>query len=159
MKKRMNALVWERTVLFFLPIYPADSKIFWLGHITQFMKESKMIKQMTFLLIALALFSAGCVSAQFHPAAGVPNYPASDKVLVLKSIPDRPYVTLGEITARGQDERRIVDSIRKKAMKAGAEAIILTPSESRTSGIKEQRQGQFAKEEILMRAIVIRFRQ
>lgn len=118
-----------------------------------------MREKLTFLVLALAFLSAGCVSTKFYPAEGSLRYPASDKVQVLKSLPDRPYIKLGEITARGQDERRILDSIRKQAMEAGAEAIILTPSESRTSGIKEQRQGQFAKEEILMRAIAIRFKE
>jgi hypothetical protein len=118
-----------------------------------------MQKKMACLVLALAFFTTGCVKTQFHPAEGSQRYPASDKVLVLKSIPDRPYIKLGEITARGQDERRILDRIRKQAMEAGAEAIILTPSESRTSGIKEQRQGRFATEEILMRAIAIRFKE
>ncbi len=115
-------------------------------------------KDLKYALALLFLLTAGCVSASFSPAPGTPSYPSTKSVMILKGIPEKPYVELGEITARGQDERRIIDHIRKQAMKVGAEAIILTPSQTRVSGIKEQRQGQFATTEVLMRAIAIRFK-
>ncbi|MCE5272125.1 hypothetical protein LLH00_12685 [bacterium] len=111
-----------------------------------------------YALAFLLLLTAGCVNAQFNPAPGAPSYPATRNVMVLKGIPEKPYIELGEITARGQDEHRMLERIRKQAMEVGAEAIILTPTQTRTSGIKEQHQGQFATTEVLMRAIAIRFK-
>jgi hypothetical protein len=84
------------------------------------------------LPVAASLLAlAGCVSTSFHPAPGFEARQdpliSPDSVLVLRSAPDRPYVTLGEIEAwisGFPSNATAVRRTREAAAAVGADAII-----------------------------------
>lgn len=101
--------------------------------------------------------TAGCVSTKYQPAAGVGKYPPTDNLEVLRNYPDRTHTVLGTISAVGRSERKIMDKIREKAMKAGAHAIVVKPPARITQQYESQRRKEFGKSEWKYEAVLIRF--
>ena len=109
------------------------------------------------LWLALSMAAAGCVSLKYQPAAGVGKYPPTDNLVVFRNYPDRAHTVIGTITAKGRSEKKIMDQIKEKAMKAGAHAIVVKPPARFTQEYASQRKKEFGKSEWKFEAILIRF--
>jgi len=112
-----------------------------------------------FLLLSLAISVAitGCVSTKYRPAKGVEKYPPTDSLKVLKNYPERTYTVIGTITAIGRSEKKIMENIKKRAMKAGAHAIVVKPPARIASEYTSQMRTEFRKSEWKYEAVFIRF--
>ncbi len=109
------------------------------------------------MLLAVNMAITGCVSTKYRPANGVEKYSPTDSLEVLKNYPDRTYTVLGTITARGRSEKRIMNEIKKKAMKAGAHAIVVKPPAMITSEYTSEMRTEFRGSEWIYEAVLIRF--
>lgn len=96
------------------------------------------------LVLASVLFSQGCISTVFRPAAGMgvsPRPPVEPwTVRVLSDPPPGPFTVLGEIEAvvtGYYSEKTIVKRIRKEAARKGANAIVLVRDVSTRSAAGE----------------------
>ena len=79
----------------------------------------------------LTLLLAGCISTSLRPVSGataeVQFTVAPEKVRVLRSLPDEPFLILGEIEAYlsgHHKDRAIITKVREKAAAIGADAIV-----------------------------------
>jgi len=94
------------------------------------------------LIAAVATSLAGCntVSTTSTQYIGVPTYPPSDplKVEILRTMPTRPHVQLGEIKAEpastSTDVAKIETVLREKAAKMGADAAVVVLDRIQVTG-------------------------
>jgi hypothetical protein len=102
-----------------------------------------IIRDLALVTAAAALFlGAGCNTAPITTtqALGGPAFPPSDptKVEILRTMPTRPHVRLGEIRAESSststEVAKIEDAIRQKAAKLGAEAAVVVLDQVQTTG-------------------------
>jgi hypothetical protein len=98
----------------------------------------------------LTLFAAGAtlwlttgcqtVSTSYTQDIGGPKYPPSDpaQVQVLRTVPTRPHVRLGEVRAQPSDTSvnvtKIEDALRKEAAKLGADAAVVVYDKTQVTG-------------------------
>jgi hypothetical protein len=105
------------------------------------------MKTMTRLLtLGLAattlLFVAGCqtVSTTNTQELGGPTFPPSDpaQVQILRTIPTKPHVRLGEVRAEPSDESvpaaKIEEALRQAAAKFGADAAVVVSDTTQVTG-------------------------
>ena len=92
--------------------------------------------------VAALLAGAGCntVSTNSTQYLGGPTFPPSDpaNVEILRTMPTRPHIQLGEIRAEpastSTDVVTIETAIRKKAAKMGADAAVVVVDRIQTTG-------------------------
>jgi hypothetical protein len=84
-----------------------------------------------FALSLSILVLAGCISTTFRPSQDARTEPeeriAPEKVRVLRSFPDEPFLLLGEIEANMSGHHKdeaIIRKARQKAAAIGADAIV-----------------------------------
>jgi len=117
----------------------------------------KILNVSALLCLVLDMALTGCVKTKYQPVAGAGKYSPTDTLLVLRNYPDRTYTVLGTITASGGSEKKIMEKIKEKAMKAGAHAIVVKPPARITQQYESQRRKEFGKSEWKFEAILIRF--
>ena len=92
--------------------------------------------------VAALLAGAGCntVSTTSTQYLGGPTYPPTDpaNVEILRTMPTRPHIQLGEIRAEpsstSTDVATIENVLRKKAAKMGADAAVVVVDRIQTTG-------------------------
>jgi hypothetical protein len=92
--------------------------------------------------VAALLAGAGCntVSTNSTQYLGGPTFAPSDptQVVILRTMPTRPHIQLGEIRAEPSstsvDVATIETAIRKKAAKMGADAAVVVVDRIQTTG-------------------------
>jgi len=91
---------------------------------------------------AMLWLTTGCntVSIFIRQDIGGPTYPSSDpaQVQILRTVPTRPHVRLGEVTAQpSSDSVPVVEieaALRKAAAKMGADAAVVVYDKNQTTG-------------------------
>lgn len=98
---------------------------------------------LTLGLATAALFLVtGCqtVSINSTQEIGGPTYPPSDPatVQILRTVPTKPHVRLGEVRAEPSDESvsaaKIEEALRKAAAKMGADAAVVVLDQTQVTG-------------------------
>jgi len=101
------------------------------------------IRSLTWLAsLAALLAGAGCntVSTTSTQYVGGPKFPPSDpaQVQILRTMPTRPHVQLGEIRAEpystSTDVAKIETALRQKAAKLGADAAVIVVDRVQVTG-------------------------
>ena len=84
------------------------------------------LKIKAFLLVFL-FACTGCASVTFLPTDESVKYPPTDSVEIYWQQPQRPYKIIGKVSAQSEDygEGTLFKMLKKKAMAAGAHAIIM----------------------------------
>ncbi len=102
-----------------------------------------MTRILTLGLATAALFLVtGCqtVSINSTQEIGGPTYPPSDPatVQILRTVPTKPHVRLGEVRAEPSDESvsaaKIEEALRKAAAKMGADAAVVVLDQTQVTG-------------------------
>jgi hypothetical protein len=91
---------------------------------------------------AVLLVVTGCqtVSTSYTQAIGAPQYPPSDPltVQILRTVPTRPHVRLGEVRAEpattSVDVTKIEAALRKAGAKLGADAVVVVYDQTQVTG-------------------------
>jgi len=104
------------------------------------------------------LLVAGCVKTGYYPAKGAEKYPPTRDLVVLKYYPDQPYIVIGTLRARGISQEKILAALREKAMKYGAEGIIVKPGTEIGNEYVSERRSEFKNSELLVEAIAFRYK-
>jgi hypothetical protein len=94
------------------------------------------------LASAMLFVMTGCqtVSTTNTQAIGGPTYPPSDPatVQILRTVPTKPHVRLGEVRAEPSDESvsaaKIEEALRKAAAKMGADAAVVVSDTTQVTG-------------------------
>jgi hypothetical protein len=90
--------------------------------------------------VALALTGCNTVSTSIRQDIGGPTYPPTDpaQVQILRTVPTRPHVRLGEVTAEPSSDSvpvtEIEAALRKAAAKMGADAAVVVYDKTQTTG-------------------------
>jgi len=101
------------------------------------------IRNLTLITAVAALFvGAGCntISTNSTQYVGGPKFPPSDpaNVQILRTMPTRPHVQLGEIRAEpastSTDVVKIETALREQAAKLGADAAVVVVDHVQTTG-------------------------
>ncbi len=118
-----------------------------------------MDKYIAGLVLAVLLISgAACTKASFRPLDPARSYEPTRELQMFRNYPDVPYEEIGTIRAVGPNKAKLLKSIRKRAMKIGAQAIVVKPPAARSNEYVSQRRREFAKEEYIMEAVALRFK-
>ena len=111
------------------------------------------------LVLAVLLFSgAACTKATFRALDATRSYESTKEVKMFRNYPDLPYEEIGTLRAVGRNKDKLLKSIRKRAMKIGAQAIVVKPSAERSNEYTSQRRSEFSKVEYIMEAVALRFK-
>lgn len=111
------------------------------------------------VLVALFLGGAACTKATFRPLDSTQSYESTKEVRMFRNYPDLPYYEIGMLRAVGPNKDKLLKSIRKQAMKIGAQAIVVKPMAERSNKYTSQRQSMgFSKVEYIMEAVALRFK-
>ena len=103
----------------------------------------RMIRSIAMLAVAAStIVLTGCntVSTSIKQDLGLPSYAPTDpaQVQILRTVPTRAHVRLGEVTAEpssdGVPVTEIEASIRKAAAKMGADAAVVVYDQTQTTG-------------------------
>lgn len=94
------------------------------------------------LAAATLFFVTGCqtVSTSNTQEIGGPTFPPSDPatVQILRTVPTKPHVRLGEVRAEPSDESvpaaKIEEALRKAAAKMGADAAVVVLDQTQVTG-------------------------
>jgi hypothetical protein len=97
---------------------------------------------MSFIGAAALVLATGCqtVSTSHTQDIGGPRFAASNpaQVQILRTMPTRPHVRLGEVRAEpsdtGVDVSKIEDALRKEAAKMGADAAVVVYDKTQVTG-------------------------
>jgi hypothetical protein len=90
--------------------------------------------------VALALTGCNTVSTSIRQDIGGPTYPPTNpaQVQILRTVPTRPHVRLGEVTAEPSSDSvpvtEIEAALRKAAAKMGADAAVVVYDKTQTTG-------------------------
>jgi hypothetical protein len=105
------------------------------------MKTNKRYLTLITAVVALvALTGCNTVSTSIRQDIGGPTYPPSDpaQVQILRTVPTRPHVRLGEVTAQPSSDSvpvtEIEAALRKAAAKMGADAAVVVYDKNQTTG-------------------------
>lgn len=85
------------------------------------------MKSGIFLILSIAVISAGCASADVLMLDESKEYEPTENVLLLFEEPSEPYVVIAIIDGHGSQyntDSQVLKAIRKSARKIGAHAII-----------------------------------
>ena len=79
----------------------------------------------------------GCATVAFLPTDESVTYPPTDSIEIYWDLPQKPYEIIGKVSARSDDfgEKTLFKMLKKKAMAAGAHAIIMGGTGQGTSVI------------------------
>ena len=79
------------------------------------------------LLLTFLLACIACASVTFLPTDESVKYPPTDSVKIYWKEPTEPYKIIGKVSAESGDfgEETLFKMLKKKAMAAGADAIIM----------------------------------
>lgn len=79
------------------------------------------------LLLVILLNCSGCATITFLPADDSATYAPTESLKVYWEEPQRPYMVIGAVSAQSGDfpERVLFEKLKRKAMAAGAHAIIM----------------------------------
>jgi hypothetical protein len=94
----------------------------------------------TAVVAVVALTGCNTVSTSIRQDIGGPTYPPSDpaQVQILRPVPTRPHVRLGEVTAQPSSDSvpvtEIEAALRKAAAKMGADAAVVVYDKTQTTG-------------------------
>ena len=87
-----------------------------------------LIRQALKTLCLVFIFGLlGCASVSYLPSNQYQSFPPVQSVQVLYEKPDKAYIILGKVIAESGDfsDKTLFERLKRKAMKIGAEAIIL----------------------------------
>ena len=111
------------------------------------------------LVLAVLLAGSGaCTKATFRPLDATRSYEPTREVKMFRNYPDVPYEEIGTLRAVGPNKDKLLSSIRKRAMKIGAQAIVVKPTAERSNEYVSQRRREFGKAEYIMEAVALRFK-
>jgi hypothetical protein len=112
------------------------------------------------LVLAVLLVSgAACTKVSFRPLDSARSYQPTSEVKIFRNYPDLPYEEIGTLRAVGRNKDKLLESIRKQAMKIGAQALVVKPTAERSNDYTSQRQGkEFGKKEFIMEAVALRLK-
>ncbi|MBW7998131.1 MAG: hypothetical protein FVQ81_16495 [Candidatus Glassbacteria bacterium] len=107
--------------------------------------------------VALAAVAA-CTKTNFRPVDPTRIYESTESLRMFRNFPDVPYIEIGTLRAVGPNKDKLLKSIRKRAMKIGAQAIVVKPTAERSNEyVSRQRGSEFSKVEYIMEAVALRF--
>ncbi len=110
-----------------------------------------------FLILFLTL--AACTKVKFHPLDTTGSYKPTSELKMFRNYPTEPYIVLGTFRAVGPHKDKLLKSIRERALKIGAQALVVKPIAERSNKYTGQRQSrEFSKVEYIMEAEAIRFK-
>jgi len=116
-------------------------------------------------VLFLVLFAASmagftaCTKVSFQPLDPNQGYSESSEVKTFRNFPDVPYEEIGTLRAVGPDKDKLLESVRAKAMKVGAQAIVVKPIAERSNSYDSQfRSNEFGKVEYILEAVALRFK-
>ena len=105
-----------------------------------------MYRYIVSLIIAVLLVSAAaCTKAKFHPLDPTQSYEPTSELRMFRNYPDLPYIEIGTLRAVGPNKEKLLSSIRKQAMKIGAQGLVVKPLAERSNKYVSQRRKQFGK--------------
>ena len=105
--------------------------------------NNKLFRCMTTAAVAaVLLLGAGCqtVSTSYTQDIGAPKYPPTNpaNVQILRTVPTRPHVRLGEVRAEpattSVDVTKIETALRNAAAKLGADAAVVVYDQTQVTG-------------------------
>ena len=100
----------------------------------------------------------GCVATKFYPAEGAKRYPPTKEIKLMRtSPPEDAYEILGIVSAEGNNENKLLENLKKKAMLVGADGLIVRRARGLSSVYESERRTQFEKYEVRLEGIAIRF--
>lgn len=114
-----------------------------------------------FLVLSTAMLAgfAACTKVSYKPLDPNQGYSKSSDVKTFRNFPDVPYEEIGTLRAIGPDKDKLLESIRAKAMKVGAQAIVVKPIAERSNSYDSQfRSNEFGKVEYILEAVALRFK-
>ena len=119
-----------------------------------------MYRYIVSLIIAVLLVSAAACTkkATFHPLDPTQSYEPTSELRMFRNYPDLPYIEIGTLRAVGRNKDKLLSSIRKQAMKIGAQGLVVKPPGERSNEYVSQRRKQFGKREYIMEAVALRFK-
>jgi hypothetical protein len=97
--------------------------------------SEKMRKKIKAFVLALLFTCFGCATITFLPTDDSAKYPPTDSIEIYWKEPHKPYYIIGKVSAKSEDfgEDTLYKMLKKKAMAAGAHAIIMGGTSQGTS--------------------------
>ena len=109
--------------------------------------------------LVLLVGIAACTKVSYQPLDPNQTYGASSELKIFHNYPDAPYEEIGTLRAVGPDKDKLLENIRARALKIGAQGLVVKPVAERTNSYEAQRLSKnLSKVEYIMEAVALRFK-